>query len=147
MRLNKDKLEFIYFWQNVANEVGSSRLKLNLNAKSINDLIAANSDAKKFLHQAIKDTYRLSRCHNLYSPIDLDAVLDILGQIAFDLRDAEKDDLFDIELLEEIAWHVSLVYPKGATKEMDNDSTDTSSKKSCVISFPEYKIRQANSRK
>lgn len=88
----------------VASELGQARLHLNANASSLNTLILERSDVRTYLHRAIKSSYRASHCQNLASPISLEAVLDILGETAFQLQRDRSGDLFDIELLEEIAW-------------------------------------------
>jgi hypothetical protein len=97
-------VSFIDFWQLVASELGDARLLLNKNAKNIESLINTNSDVRAYLHRAIKKSYKLSHCENLNSPISLEHVLDTLGETAYRLQQEKYGDLFDIELLEEIAW-------------------------------------------
>lgn len=103
MPLSKQIL-FSDFWLLVASELGDARLVLNKDAKTISGFINKNSDVRAYLHTAIKQSYKLSRCDNLHSPISLEHVLDILGETAHQLQQSALGDLFDIELLEEIAW-------------------------------------------
>ena len=106
-----DPIQFIEFWNLIANELGSSRLRIDVKAKTIHELFSQDSDARVYLRDAIKKTYKLSKCQHLRSPISLITVLDVLGQTAYELQGEKADDLFDIELLEEIAWHISNRYP------------------------------------
>ena len=135
-------LEFIQFWLFIAQQLGSSRLKLNPRARDVHDLFDRNNDSKGYLKQIILDSYKRSRCHSLYSQISIDVVLDLLGETAYQLRNNHLDDLFDIELLEEIAWHISDRYKHYL--HIETTSSDQSTGQ--LISFPQYKIRIANTR-
>ncbi|MBX2848496.1 MAG: hypothetical protein KTR16_09250 [Acidiferrobacterales bacterium] len=135
-------LEFSQFWSYIAHQLGSSRLKIISDAADIHGLIDSNADIEDYLKNAIKESYKRSQCNNLRNPVSLDAVLDILGEIAFSLRNNHLDDLLDIELLEEIAWHIDNRY----RQYLDLDPEPSQSHKGQLISFPQYKIRIANIR-
>ena len=147
---------FYEFWVDVAEQLGDHRLQVCKNAKSVSSFIAHNSDHKAFLYDAIQETYRRCRCHNLYSPLNMDSVLDVLGETAFTLRGDHQDELFDIELLEEIAWYISQRHltsieslAHSQPEQLNSALSSHPSKKnvqvkSKPISFPSYKIRLAN---
>ena len=153
-------VQFIEFWRLVAVELGTSRLRVNRYAKTIHELVSKDSDARVYLRDAIKKSYKSSKCQNLCSPIYIEGVLDILGETAYQLQGDQADDLFDIELLEEIAWHISNRYTAhieslNRVNGENNSSSDTpdwyrsTHRKSCqaqVLSFPNFKIRKANGR-
>ena len=163
-----EPIRFFDFWHLVANELGTSRLRINPSAKTIHEFLDRDSDAREYLQAAIRKSYKLSRCQHLASPISIDCVLDILGETAYALQGDQRDDLFDIELLEEIAWHISNRYLpyldcEHAAGEVDrSDPTGTGLGKNGpgeglgkrpgikgtaqIVSFPYYKIRRANSR-
>lgn len=143
---------FIDFWRIIARELGSSRLKINKNASSISKLLDRNSDHKEYLRQAIQQSYKGSRCNHLRDPINLECVLDILGEIAFQLQGARADDLMDIELLEEIAWLIGERFaPALPVEQIDqqrspNRPQSAGKSKAQVVSLDKAKIRRANLR-
>lgn len=135
--------QFRTFWSRIAGEVGDAWLVLDEQASSIRNFIDLSNDPKGYLREVIRQSYRRSQCHHLGSPISIETVLDILGETAFALQDDKQDDLCDIELLEEIAWHIGSRY--GHLIERD-EAADSSPRKGVVVSFPSYKIRRANAR-
>jgi len=139
--LNKNALSFIGFWQLVASELGSSRLKINDKTNSIQHLVDCNSDPKDYLKKAIQQSYKRSNCHHLRDTVDLNAVLDVLGETAYTLQNQHADDLLDIELLEEIAWLISERYPNHLAI-----TPPVLREEPTVISLSKTKIIKANSR-
>lgn len=139
---NYPKVSFFEFWLFIARELGDSHLTVNPKAGDIHGLLAADSDTKDFLRKAIKKSYKQSKCNYLEAPVNIEVVLDVLGETAYALRDNQRDDLFDIELLEEIGWLISQRY--GHYLELDEEPKKEAD--GHVISFPNYKIRQANTR-
>jgi len=123
--------------------MGSSHLRINVNAKSIHDFVSPDSE---FLREIVRNSYSRSHCYNLNSMLDMNTVLDILGEQAYGLRGDVSDDLLDIELLEEIAWHIGERYShcleikklprEGRKRRYFNN----------VIDFPARKIKQANAK-
>ena len=147
------------FWGFIATQLGSSRLKINAGANTIHQLLDQDSDHRQYLKDIITQSYKRSRCHHLHAPINVNYVLDILGETAFELQGKHCDDLLDIELLEEIAWHIDERY----AQHIDTGTLDTtesgkresgkresgkreSGKKADVLSLPRAKIRRANAR-
>ena len=148
--LNNRGPQFVEFWLHVASELGTSRLHINRRAKSIKDLIHRNSDAPTYLHDAIRKTYKASKCQSLNSPICLESVLDILGETAYILQGEQADDLLDIELLEEIVWVICNQYVNQISCLLNSGGeyhqTSKAEQPQCkIVSFPNYKIRKANS--
>jgi len=140
-----NEIQFIGFWQGVAAELGNSRLRISLKPNNIHELVDKDCDGPNYLKKIIKKSYKLSRCQHIKSPISLEKLLNLLGETAFELQGKHRDDLFDIELLEEIAWHISSRYSaqiKPFISNIDELPTDNSA---AVISFPNYKTRKANS--
>jgi len=135
-------ISFMAFWQFMACELGSSRLRINNSAKSIREFIHTGSDHKNYLRDVIQQSYKRSHCHHLKAPINIDIVLDILGETAYDLQGKSCDDLLDIELLEEIAWHIGERF----SQHIELPSKAQKSKTADVVSLPGAKIRRANSR-
>ncbi|MBX2849720.1 MAG: hypothetical protein KTR16_15460 [Acidiferrobacterales bacterium] len=123
--------------------MGSSHLHINVNAKSIHEFVSPDS---QFLREIVRNSYSRSRCYNLNSILDINVVLDILGEQAYGLKGDVSDDLLDIELLEEIAWHIGERYrhclniPKPPIKRANKRYRNN------VIDFPSRKIRQANAK-
>lgn len=147
-------ISFIDFWRFIAKELGNSRLKINAKAHSIHEFLITDGDQKAYLRDAIKKSYKVNRCHHLGSTICILSVLDVLGEAAYQLQSNKQDDLFDIELLEEIAWHISQRFAdhfeienksRGSSSAAGSDTTKEVSG-SNVRSLPKAKIRRANSR-
>ncbi len=132
---------FTDFWRTIANELGSSRLKINARATSIHKFIDRNSDHKEYLRQAIQQSYKRSHCNHLRDTINLESVLDILGEIAFELQGAQADDLLDIELLEEIAWLIGERFQLALPVQENSTQSQVQ-----VVSLDKAKIRRANLR-
>ncbi|MEM7358670.1 MAG: hypothetical protein AAF431_06225 [Pseudomonadota bacterium] len=140
-----EPIQFLEFWRLVAIDLGNSRLRINTNAKSIHELVDKDGDSRSYLVDAIRKSYKLSQCQHLASPISLEHVLDILGETAYTLQGDQRDDLFDIELLEEIAWHISDRYSiQLSTLVEQHDKPAANNKSAQIVSFPNYKIRRAN---
>ncbi len=144
-KLSATHIQFIDFWIKVAAELGTSRLNINHKAKSIHDLFHKNSDARPYLVNAIKQSYEQNKCQHLHSPISVDVVLDILGETAFKLSGNQRDDLLDIELLEEIAWCIDNDFFSYLDISHTDDCSDTlNSNDAKVISFSRYKSVKSN---
>ena len=144
---------FKAFWLSVSMELGQARLHLDEAAQCLDGFIQEHSDVRTYLHRAIKRTYRESRCQNLDSPISIECVLDTLGEAAYELQTENSGDLFDIELLEEIAWLICDRYADQVTELVARckawqcpDKATSESTPAQIISFPDYKIRRANAR-
>ncbi len=113
---------FRRFWCFCADELGSARLQVDAKAADIEQFCGNSQFALTSIKQVLVTSYKRSRCKNLDSRINLNATLDVLGEAAYALQGQHKDDLLDIELLEEIGWCVNAIYPKEpATTE---DSVD-----------------------
>jgi len=142
-------VSFRSFWQYIAQELGDAWLGLNAEAHNLKEFIELSYDPKEYMRQVIMQSYKRSGCCGLDSEISVDAVLDILGEIAFSLRGERRDDLFDIELLEEIAWHIGNRFShliECNQKELNDIDPERHTTVECapVVSFPKYRIRKAN---
>ncbi len=152
IRATSKGIKFIDFWVLVANELGQARLHVNPSATSLERFIRVNSDVRTYLHSAIKESYASSGCQHLGSDISLEAVLDILGETAYQLQKDNSGDLFDIELLEEIAWLICDRFANQVRELVKRSEAWQCEQKgnganaATVISFPSYKIRKANAR-
>jgi len=151
-------IQFLEFWLAVANDLGNARLWVNKNATNIHELFVHDNDNRAYLRDIIKKSYTLSHCQHLNSGIDLETVLDLLGATAYKLQGDQRDDLFDIELLEEIVWHINSHHSihvaaivEKTRLEQDKARQDINAKsskfrnKARILSFPNFKIRRANS--
>jgi len=135
-------VSFFDFWHFIAHQMGSSHLRINVNAKSIHDFISPDSS---FLREIIRNSYSRSGCYNLHSALDMNVVLDILGEHAYTLKGDLSDDLLDIELLEEIAWHIGERYQQSLNITIDNKQAKKPYYNN-VIDLPTQRIRRANSK-
>ena len=139
-------LEFKDFWTYISGQLGNSRLHINSNAQNIKEFIDPHDDSKEYLKTSIRESYKRSNCHHLRSEICVNAVLDILGETAYSLHRNNCDDLFDIELLEEIAWHIIDRYRHLLQIKQSTPQSKNLNKSARVASFPDYRIKRANSR-
>ncbi len=140
-------VSFRTFWQYIADELGDAWLGLNPHAGNLKEFIVLSYDPKEYIRQIIEQSYKRNDCSSLDSDIRMNAVLDILGEVAYGLRGEHKDDLFDIELLEEIAWHIGNRFSHLIEIEQKANSDDHQALSGAtVISFPNYRIRKANAR-
>ena len=97
---------FLQFWTYICQQIGNNRLELNLSAKSLQDLFIKDSIHPEHLKKLVTNSLK-NKQGTLDQKINLHQLLDDLGLTAYTLRQGDADDLFDIELLEEIAWHIS----------------------------------------
>ena len=134
---------FTDFWQVVASQLGSSKLKVNLKATSIGTFVESSGDQKDYLREVIKLSYKRSHCYHLRDTIDLEAVLDILGETAYELQGQQADDLLDIELLEEIAW---LIGERFWLEQIQDSATGDQCHKARILSLCNIRIRRANAK-
>lgn len=156
---NCDFLGFSDFWQTIANELGNSRIKVNVKAESIKQFLEADSDHREFLRKLIYQSYKRCRCYHLNARFDVNIALDVLGETSFNLKGNKEDDLLDIELLEEIAWLISQLFEhkidmpssllntenhKVAGHTSRSPKPSTAPTKTPIISLSKRKIRLAN---
>ncbi len=157
-RIKGKSLTFSEFWCTIASELGNSRLKVDRKAQSIRYFLALESDHRAFLRTLIHQSYKRCHCYHLNAPIDVNIVLDLLGETNHTLQGSKEDDLLDIELLEEIAWLVSRHYhqliemptsmlpdqtcfsDKSPSQASSRSSTNTNQ----IVSISGMKIRKAN---
>lgn len=139
-------LSFLEFWLVAAQELGDARLKINPHAKSVKRLLAANSDHREFLSAIVQQSYQRSRCQHLRDAINLNTVLDILGETAYSLKGQQADDLLDIELLEELAWIISQRYLQHIDMPPCPQPDYVGKTDAKVVSLDKVKIVQANRR-
>lgn len=152
-------IAFNSFWRMISRELGDARLMLNPNAKQISAFIHGNSDIQSYLHDTIRKSFKLSRCQNLSSPICFTSVFDLLGEAAYTLQQRDNCDLFDIELLEEVAWLISDRYARQVAEmvrldaqraapnsflSINPETKPEAQPKASVVSFPRFKIKKAN---
>lgn len=139
----------------MSTHIGDARLLLNKNAKTLNGFINKYSDVRTYLHVAINESYKRSKCKNLDSPVSLEVILDVLGETAYQLEKNHTGDLFDIEFLEEIIFLACDYYPDQiqnlvaqqlSTNETNSINKLLESPSHQVTSFLGYKIKRANSR-
>jgi len=128
-------LSFREFWLSMQNLVGESSITLETQASTIKEFIDNTKQPFSFSQELIIRSYKASDCVNLESNIDLNSVLDVMGDIAWNLKLNSNDDLMSVELLEEIAHYISTLYkeqikPKANTS--DNDAVEEQSK---IIQF------------
>lgn len=123
--------------------MGSSHLHINVNAKSIHEFISPDSE---FLREIVRNSYSRSHCYNLHSILDINTVLDILGEQAYSLQGDVSEDLLDIELLEEIAWHIGERYLHCLNIEKTPNKSRSKRFRNNVIDFPARKIKRANAK-
>jgi len=137
-----DDINFIQFWGFIASELGDSQCRLNARANRLQELFSSSSDHRPFLKDVIEKSYRRSKCKHLKDHIDLNIVLDVLGETAYLLKGAQADDLLDIELLEEICWLACQRYPNHI--DIPEAANSEEHDKATVVSLPNVKIRIAN---
>ena len=146
-------VSFLDFWLFVGDQLGDARLRINAKAATIHQLMDRSSGHTQQLRDVIMQSYKRSHCYHLGAPIDLVAVLDILGETAYELHGKQADDLLDIELLEEIAWHISerfgwVIEPELHATSARCRSVDRNqnNRNSNIISLPKVKIKKANAK-
>ena len=121
--------------------MGNVRIQINDNASSINGFIHPDSD---FIKDIIRKSYTQSKCYHLESPINVNEILDILGEHAYQLNENLAADLLDIEFLEEIAWHIGERFINHI--DLPKTKQNNHKKAAHVISLPAAKTRKANLR-
>ena len=134
-------VSFVEFWRFIAKSLGDSRLRIRKQAHSIESFFAPNSDHREFLRDVIITSYFESGCRGLDDDVDMNVVLDVMGEAAYELQGRNKDDLLDIELLEEIAYLIQQKYSYLIDIQIPSDRFASSSE---VVSFVDSKIRRAN---
>lgn len=145
-----ETIKFVEFWRFIAQELGDSQCRLNPKANRIKDLMASNSDHRSFLKDVIAQSYARCGCHHLKDSLDINVVLDVLGETAFSLQGENADDLLDIELLEEICWLTCQQYSRHIEMpQLPPDFEESNKHKkraqlAPVVSLPNVKIRIAN---
>lgn len=115
-------------------------------ANSIETFLAPNSDHREFLRDVIVTSYFECNCCSIEDTIDINTILDVMGEAAYELQGRNKDDLMDIELLEEIAYLIRQHYfylidmPTLVESKSPDDNT------AAIVDFSSKKIRRANAK-
>lgn len=133
------KPSFIEAWCFLSDNIGSSRLPINRKANDIHQFIIAQDDQLGFMKQVIRDCYQSCKCNHLQSPVNIETILDVLGETAYQLTQQDKDDLVIIELLEEIGWLLVEAYGQHLKHTQQTQNTWAE-----IISLPDHKMRRAN---
>lgn len=139
--ISKNKRTFRDVWCFLSEQIGECRLLVKRNANNLNAFLKAQENNPGFMRQLITETYKRNQCANLDSSISIEIMFDVLGEKAAELKQTQKDDLADIELLEEIGWHLQQRYP--FKKPSKNKPENQSAK---VICLSTIKTRIQNSR-
>lgn len=142
---------FLNFWILITEHLGDAHGVIDPKTKTTQALFSNFDDQLGLLKNIILESYALNKCHHIKSPINVNIVLDILGDKAFELHLKQADDLLDIELLEEICWlicqhfsHLIEIPTFNRNSGIgDSELRDTSAD---IISLPKAKIRIANSK-
>lgn len=138
---------FVAFWSTIGADLPEGMLVLRDRPKSTEALFATRSNHSDLLREVILGSYAACKCDTVDDAIDINTVLDLMGDAAFNRQMHNTDDLLDIEMLEEIAYLICLhfgsqiVYPQSRYL----DKTDTNKfEKSSVVSIEKAKIHFAN---
>lgn len=131
------RISFKSFWVGIERLLGDSNIVLEIDAQNIKDFIIHTKQAHEFSKDLIQRSYRASNCTNLGSPIDLNKVLDIMGEIVWTMRLDSNDDLLSVELLEEIALHISTYHPEQIDygEAADKSSSEDKGPDSNIVQF------------
>lgn len=133
------KPSFFEAWCFLSDNIGSSRLPVNRQASDIHQFIISQDDQLGFMKQVIRNCYQSCQCHNLQSTINIETMLDVLGETAYQLTQQNKDDLVMIELLEEIGWLLVQAYGQHLKQPQQAKHTPAE-----IVSLPDHKVRRAN---
>jgi hypothetical protein len=144
-------LSFLEFWVLITEHLGDSHGVIDPKTKTTQALFSNFDDQLGLLKSVVSDSYTLNKCHHIKSPINVNYVLDILGNKAFELQMKQADDLLDIELLEEICWlicqhYAHLIEFPEFNREDESRASDPNATSAAIISLPKTKIRIANSK-
>ena len=142
IQLSQKPIAFLEFWQDIANHIGDLELPLPDQPKYLEDITSQLDNYFNPLKQCLIDVYREHRCQHLQSLIKPLAVLDILGERSYQLKQ-DVVDVKDIDLLEELGVYIArkyiVVHPV-ACDITSNHQTDNAQ----VIRLDWYKTRKAN---
>ncbi len=139
-------VSFLDFWKLVAKNLGNSRLRIKDHANSIETLLAPNSDHREFLRDVIINSYFESDCCSIEDAVNINIILDVMGEAAYELQGRNKDDLMDIELLEEIAYLIKEHYSALIELEHDRNCPQADETGATIVNFSNTKIRRANAK-
>ena len=139
-------LRFTCFWQFIAKNLGDSRLLIRHKANSIETFLAPNSDHREFLRDVIVTSYFECNCCSIEDTIDINTILDVMGEAAYELQGRNKDDLMDIELLEEIAYLIRQHYFYLIDMPTLVESKSPDDNIAAIVDFSSKKIRRANAK-
>ena len=138
LHISKNKRSFKQVWCFLSEQIGECHLAVNNSATSLNDFLLPQQG---FIKQVMQEVYKRNQCSNLNSLLNIDTTFDVLGEKAAELKQTKKDDLADIELLEEIGWHLQQRYllNKKTNQKKDNETAK-------IISLSSVKTKIQNSR-
>ena len=115
-------------------------------ANSIETFLAPNSDHREFLRDVIVTSYFECNCCSIEDKIDINTILDVMGEAAYELQGRNKDDLMDIELLEEIAYLIRQHYFYLIDMPTLVESKSPDDNIAAIVDFSSKKIRRANAK-
>lgn len=141
LHVSKNKNTFKEVWCFLSEQIGECRLPVQQNAKNLSDFLLMQEGNPGFMKQLIKQVYKRNKCSNLNSTLNIEITFDVLGEKSAELKQTRKDDLTDIELLEEIGWHLQQRYPFPEQTNRENHKATAK-----IISLSSVKTRIQNSK-
>lgn len=146
IQLLQKPIAFFDFWQDIANHVGDLELPLPDNPKRLEDITSQLDNYFNPLKQCLIDVYREHRCQHLQSLIKPLAVLDILGERSYQLKQ-DVVDVKDIDLLEDLGVYITrqyIVVDNTTHKTSRNTARNQQTDSAQIIRLDWYKTRKAN---
>ncbi len=120
-------MEFGIYLHHLAEALGEAQLPVNGRWQRAAEIVRADAVHYPLVKKIVADLYKRGRCSKPSDPISIDAILDYLGQLHYELETEPGNDLDAIELVERIGEiSVSLFSASGDPKTLrrpDRDGT------------------------
>lgn len=95
-------MEFGIYLHRLADELGDAQLPVNGRWRRAGDIVRADAVHYPLIKRIVADLFKRGRCSKPSDPISIDAILDYLGQLHYELKHDPGNDLDAIVLVERI---------------------------------------------
>ncbi len=95
-------MEFGIYLHRLAEQLGEAQLPVNGRWQRAGDIVRADAVHYPLVKRIIADLYKRGRCSKASDPITINAILDYLGQLHYELKSDPGNDLDAIALVERI---------------------------------------------
>jgi len=116
-------MQFIRYIEHLSAELGDHQLPLNDHWLKASGIVRADAVHYDLMKELVARIYRQNKCSNPGHPVELETILDCLGQLHHEMSESESPDFEAMELLQWVG-EISVVLFGDLMNSEDSDFGD-----------------------